>query len=254
MKKYPISVQLYSVREEAAKDFVGVLKKIASFGYVGVEFAGLHGMAPKDLRKVIDDLGLQVSSTHGDMPTPENVNEIVDTARTLGYTWHVAGFGPDQVKTESDCLKSAATFQQAAELLKPHGIKFAFHNHWWEFDKKFNGKTPHQILLENAPDAYPQLDTYWCAVGGDDVVRVIRSLGTRARLLHIKDGLLDRNETPMTAVGEGKMDWKTILAATDPNAVEWLIVELDRCGTDMMEAVQKSCKYLASTGYGQARF
>ncbi|MCL5998843.1 MAG: sugar phosphate isomerase/epimerase [Chloroflexi bacterium] len=252
MKKYLISVQLYSVREEAKNDFVGVLKKIAAMGYVGVEPAGLHGMAPKDLRKALDDLGLQVSSIHGPIPAPENVNEIVDTAGALGYKLHVAGYGPDQFATESGTLKAADAFQRAAELLKPHGLRFGFHNHWWEFDKKFNGKTPYQILLERAPDAFSELDTYWCAVGGDDPARMLRELGKRVPLLHIKDGPLDRN-LPMTAIGEGKMDWKSVIGAADEQTTQWLIVELDRCATDMLEAVRKSAQYLASAGFGIAR-
>jgi sugar phosphate isomerase/epimerase len=252
MKKYPISVQLYSVREEAKNDYIGVLKKIAAMGYVGVEPAGLHGMTPKEVRKVLDDLGLQVSSNHGPLPSPDNVNEIVDTAGALGYSVHVAGYGPDQFATEAGTLKAAEDFQRAAELLKPHGLRFAFHNHWWEFDKKFNGKTPYDVLLECAPLAFSQLDTYWCAVGGDDPVRVLRQYGKRIPLLHIKDGPLDRNQ-PMTAVGEGKMDWKSVIGAADEQTTQWLIVELDRCATDMMEAVQKSVKYLASTGLGTAR-
>lgn len=252
MKKYPISVQLYSVRDEAKKDFIGVLKKIAAMGYVGVEPAGLHGVAPKEIRKVLDDLGLVVSSIHGPLPTPQNVNEIVDTADALGYTLHVAGYGPDQFATESGTLKAAESFQSAAELLKSHGLRFGFHNHWWEFDKKFNGKTPYEILLERAPEAFSELDTYWCAVGGDDPARVVREYGKRLPLLHIKDGPLDRN-ADMTAVGEGKMGWKSVIGAADEQTTQWLVVELDRCATDMMEAVRKSAQYLASNGFGIAR-
>jgi sugar phosphate isomerase/epimerase len=252
MKKYPVSIQLYSVREEAARDFVAVLKKIASFGYVGVEPAGLHGMAPKDVRKVLDDLGLKVSSIHGALPTPQTVNEIVDTASALGYTFHVAGYGPDQFSTEKGALKAAEDFQRAAELLKPHGLRFGFHNHYWEFDHTFNGKTPYQILLEQAPDAFSELDTYWCNVGGSDAASIVRQYGKRMPLLHIKDGPLDRN-LPMTAVGEGKMDWKSVIGAADESTTQWLIVELDRCATDMQEAVRKSAAYLASAGFGITR-
>ena len=252
MKKYPISVQLYSVRDYAKDDFVGVLKKIAAMGYVGVEPAGLHGMAPAAVRKVLDDLGLKVSSLHGSLPTPENVSEIVDQAGALGSNLHISGFGPDQMATLDTTLKSAEAFQRAADLLKPHGVRFGFHNHWWEFDKKFDGPTPYEVLLANAPDAFSELDTYWCAVAGDDPVRILKTYGKRVPVLHIKDGSTDRNDN-MTAVGDGKMDWKSIIGAADENVNQWLIVELDRCSTDMMEAVAKSCKYLASAGFGIVR-
>ncbi len=243
MKKYPVSLQLYSVREEAAGDFVGVLKKVASYGYQGVEPAGLHGMTPKDVRKVLDDLGLKVSSNHGPLPTPQNVNEIVDLAGALGYTLHVAGYGPDQFLIESGAKKAADDFQRAAELLKPHGLRFGFHNHYWEFDHAYGGKTPYQLLMERAPDAFSELDTYWCAVGGGDPAAVVRQYARRLPLLHIKDGPVSRTE-PMTAVGEGRMDWTSVVGAADPATLQWLIVELDRCATDMLEAVRKSAAYL----------
>ena len=149
-------------------------------------------------------------------------------------------------------LDVARRGQRAAELLKPHGLRYGFHNHWWEFDKKFNGPTPYEVLLANAPDAFSELDTYWCAVAGDDPVRILKTYGKRVPVLHIKDGSKDRNDS-MTAVGDGKMDWKSIIGAADENVNQWLIVELDRCATDMMEAVAKSCSYLANAGFGIAR-
>ena len=245
MKKYPVSIQLYSVREEAKSDYIGVLKKVASYGYAGVEPAGLYGMSPKEARKVLDDLGLQVSSNHGSLPTPQNLNEIVDLCGTLGYTLHVAGYGPDQFLTEAGTQKAADDFQRAAELLTSHGLRFGFHNHYWEFDHTFGGKTPYQLLMERAPDAFSELDTYWCAVGGGDPSAIVRQYAKRLPLLHIKDGPIDRKE-PMTAVGEGRMNWSRIIGAADASTLQWLIVELDRCATDMLEAVRKSAEYLNS--------
>ncbi len=252
MKKYPVSVQLYSVREQAKGDFTGVLKKIAAMGYVGVEPAGLHGLTPKELRRTLDDLGLKVSSIHGQLPTPENVNEIVDQAGALGYTMHISGFGPDQFASEAGALKAAEQFQRAAGLLKPHGLRYGFHNHWWEFDKKFDGRTPYELLMANAPDAFSELDTYWCAVGGDDPARIVKAYGKRLPVLHIKDGSLNRNDN-MTAVGDGKMNWAAVIGSADEATLEWLVVELDRCATDMLEAIGKSARYLATAGFGITR-
>ena len=45
MKQIPVAVQLYSVRDEAEKDFAGTVKKIAEMGYDGVELAGLYGLS-----------------------------------------------------------------------------------------------------------------------------------------------------------------------------------------------------------------
>jgi len=251
VKSYPISLQLYSLREEAAKDFPGVLKKVADMGYVGVEFAGLHGMSPAEVRKVLDDLGLVASSIHGPMPNEENVNEVVDAARTLGYSRHVAGFGPPGFETKEATLASAATAQKAAELLKPHGITFGIHNHYWEFDHQIDGRYPHEIFMAAAPDVFAQIDTYWVKVGGADPAAIVKQYGARAPLLHIKDGPGSRKEA-MTAVGKGIMNWQAVIGAA-AETTEWLIVELDRCDTDMAEAVAESCRYLVANGFGKGR-
>ncbi len=252
MRPFPLSIQLYSVREAAKADFIGVLKQIAAMGYQGVEFAGFHNHQPSELRKVLDDLGLQVSSNHGALPTPENLSQILDEAGTLGYKWHISGRGRDRFSTLEETLESAKVFAGAVDLLKDSPVKYAIHNHDFEFDKRFDGKTPHQIVMEQVPGLYAQIDTYWVQTGGqDDPARVIANYGSRVPLVHIKDGPCRRGE-PMTAVGEGVMQWEPIVAACDKANVEWLIVELDQCATDMMEAVEKSRNYLVEQGYAQA--
>jgi sugar phosphate isomerase/epimerase len=93
MSKRPISVQLYSLRDRTTTDFAGVLKDLADFGYAGVETAGLAGKTAKEVRQMVDDLGLVVSSAHIGLPTKENLGEIVDTAKTLGCSQVISGLG-----------------------------------------------------------------------------------------------------------------------------------------------------------------
>jgi len=245
----PISIQLYTVREEAARDFSGVLRKIADIGYKGVELAGLHGMAPEALKAILDDLGLEVSSAHMAMPNPENLSQLLDECRALGIPKLISGFGPDQLATVEGCLAAAAQMRQAVELLDGTGISFGIHNHWWEWDHQFDGKYPEDILLENAPGAFAQVDVYWAAVGGVDVPAQIARLSSRIPMLHIKDGLIDPPQ-PHTAVGAGRLDMPAIIGAADPNVLEWLVVELDSCATDMMQAVADSYRYLVDAGLG----
>ncbi|HEY3396484.1 MAG TPA: sugar phosphate isomerase/epimerase [Armatimonadota bacterium] len=249
MKPYPLSIQLYSVREAAALDPAGVIRQIADFGYPAVEAAGLYDFSPADFRALLDSVGLKASSIHGAMPTAENVEEIVASAKTIGYEYHISGFGPDQFATLDSTLEVAAIAQQAAELLKGTGVQFGIHNHWWEFDKQFDGKYPHEVFMAAAPDVLAQVDTYWVKVGGADPVSVIRSLGARAPLLHIKDGPGNR-EQAMTAVGGGIMDWAAIMDAAGDN-VKWIVVELDSCDTDMLQAVHDSYTYLVGNGFAQ---
>lgn len=243
----PIAIQLYSVREACAEDFAGTCKKIADMGYVGVELAGLNGMSASEARAMLDDLGLVVCSTHGPMPSAGNASEIAADANALGYKYTVSGFGPDQMKTLEAVKESAATFQAAADALAGAGLQFGFHNHWWEFEA-IDGQMPHDILLDEAPGVFAEIDVYWCAFGGQDPVANVAKKAKRAPLLHIKDGLLEPGVHIHTAVGKGKLDMPAIIGAADPNVLEWLIVELDACETDMVEAVADSYSYLVGEG------
>ena len=250
--KHPISLQLYSVRDTAKDDFYGVLKRVAEYGYKGVEFAGLHGKDPKEVRKVLDDLGLVASSTHGPVPNAENLSEVVDAAKTLGYDMVIAGRGRDQFKTVDQIKAVAADFQAGAELLKEHGLRMGYHNHWWEFNE-VDGRLGYEILMELAPDMFSQMDTYWASnFGAVDVPAMVAKYKDRLPNLHIKDGPLVEGE-PHTAVGAGKMDVPAVVNAADPDVLEWLVVELDACATDMHQAVKESCQYLVESGLGVGR-
>ena len=242
----PIALQLYSLREAAAQDFPGVLRWVADTGYKGVEYAGLHGHDAKEIARLVDDLGLQVSSSHTALPTPENITQLADTELTLGNTRVISGFGPGDFQTVDAVKIAAEKFETAAELLEPYGITFGFHNHWWEFST-LDGQYVYDILMVEAPDVFSELDVYWTAYGKADPVKVIKQYSARLPVLHIKDGPLEEGK-PHTAVGSGKLDMPAIIGAADPSVLEWLIVELDNCETDMHEAVKQSYIYLTGSG------
>lgn len=247
----PISIQLYTLREEAKRDFPATLRTVADIGYAGVEFAGLHGHAPTEIASLLADLGLQVSSSHVPLPTPENVARIVETEQALGNMRVISGLGPDDYATPDAVRRSADRFQAAAEWVKPHGLTFGIHNHDWEF-KTIDGKLVYDVLLEAAPDIFSELDVYWAAYGGHDPVEIVAAHKARLPLLHIKDGDLV-GRSPQLAVGSGKLDMPAIIGAADPTVLQWLIVELDECATDMTEAVRESYLYLTRNGLGAGR-
>ena len=246
----PISVQLYSLREAAAKDFIGVLKSVAAMGYVGVEPAGLYNLKPAEFLKITSDLGLVVSSNHGPWPNRNNLKEVIDTTLALKLKTTIGGYGPDDFKSLDAIKATADTINFLIDQLTPAGITLALHNHYWEFDT-LEGRIAYDILLDLCPRVKLELDIYWAAnFGACNPVEQIRRLRDRTILLHVKDGTLVR-EVPHVAVGSGKLDIPACIAAADPNRVEWLVVELDSCATDMQEAVAASYRYL--TGQGLAR-
>ena len=246
-----ISVQLYSLRQRCAENFVQVLQDVAAMGYAGVETAGLQGRSPAEIRRICDDLGLVVSSAHVGMPTAENLNETVETAKALGYEYVISGYGPDQFRTLNAIKAAAEDAAAAAELLKPHGLKLGCHNHYWEFDL-VEGRYGYSWFFEMAPNVFSELDTYWaCNFGVVDVPLVVAMHKKNLPLLHIKDGPLVKGQ-PHTAVGAGKMNFKAVIKAAGPTT-QWLVVELDECATDMTEAVRQSCRYLAKNRFGKGR-
>jgi sugar phosphate isomerase/epimerase len=244
----PISIQLYTLREQAKTDFIGVLKRLAAIGYTGVEPAGLHGNKPAEIRKVLDDMGLVASSTHGGLAKPENLQEVVDTAKTLGYSLIISGTKAENFKTVEAIKAAAEPFQQATELLKPHGLRMGYHNHWWEMDM-VDGKLGLEWLLEFAPGLVSQADLYWVSnFGRVNVPQFVAKHKARIASLHAKDGPLTDSKANMVAVGSGKMDIPACVAAADEKVLEWVVVELDQCATDMWGAVEGSYRYLTSKG------
>lgn len=249
----PIGVQLYSLRDELTADFEGVIRKVAEQGYAGVESANAAFVSttPKAAAKLFQELGLQVSSAHIGLPLGDKKNEVLETMEILGTKNMVCAFlPPEEFETEAKIKLHCDELNQADEVARANGMKLFYHNHWWEYRQQINGRPAYKIMLENlAPTVNFELDTYWAQTGGASVVDLLREYGSRAPLLHIKDGSTNEKDS-MVAVGDGVMDWSSIIPAAKP---EWLIVELDRCATDMQEAVGRSFTYLSSKGYGHGR-
>ncbi|MGD0094744.1 MAG: sugar phosphate isomerase/epimerase, partial [Planctomycetota bacterium] len=227
----PVALQLYSVRDAAAKDLAGTLKIVADIGYPYVEMAGLHNKTPAEFKKLLDDVGLKPCSSHCGVFDPAKRAQTEDEANTIGYKHLVSGFGPKDFETEDAIKAAAAKINAAVEYFGPKGFTISIHNHWWEFD----GPNKGDLLYKLAPKACPQLDIYWVTVGGADPVKVMKKYARRCKLLHVKDGAATKEKShPMTAIGKGNVKTEAILKAAEKSAVEFLIVELDDCATDMI--------------------
>jgi sugar phosphate isomerase/epimerase len=247
----PIALQLYSIREQLKDDFEGGVRRIAEMGYAGVEPAGFPGTTPEKAAALFKELGLAVPSAHIALPLGESKQQTLDTMRILGSTRIVSGRGPEKFETPDKVKASCDRFNQASAAAAENGMTFGIHNHWWEF-MPMEGRHVYNIMLDNlAPEVFFQVDTYWVKTAGLDPAAVVRELGARAPLLHIKDGPCEKGK-PMTAVGDGVMDFPAIVEAAGAN-VEWMIVELDKCDGDMMEAVRKSHAYLTSQGLAEGK-
>lgn len=237
-----LALQLYTLREEAKEDFPGVIRSVAETGYKGVEFAGLHGHEPREIRKILDDCGLRACSAHMGAPSDETLADTVETAEILGFDTVISMHGKDTFAATDSIKQAGEQLQRSAELLKPHGLRLGYHNHWWEM-VDLEGRPAIELLLEAAPDVLLQCDLYWAAdFGRVNVPEFVTRNAQRLASLHVKDGPLTRDE-PQTAVGAGKMDIPACVSAAGDNA-DWLIVEMDECAGDTMQAVRESAEYL----------
>ncbi len=249
-KMKPISIQLYTVRE-LTKDgnHAAVLKEIADIGYKGVEGHGF-GLTNKEYLTLLNDLGLQLSSSWLPLPTQDTLNEFLDSAAELGIKHVIGGFWIPDFETVEAIEETAKKLNHVLPQIKAAGVTFSLHNHWFEYEL-LDGKYRIEHLLERVPGLTFELDIYWCTnFAANNAVDIVRKFRDISPMLHVKDGPQIKDQ-PMTAVGSGTMDIQATVQAANPAVLDWLVVELDECATDMMTAVAESYRYLVRTGLGK---
>jgi sugar phosphate isomerase/epimerase len=248
-----ISVQLYTLREETRRDFPGVLARLGRIGFAGVEPAGFGSLTPREFRRCVEDAGLVVSGAHVPLVPGKDTARLLDEQQEIANDTVVVPYAaPDRFATPDGVAAVADELNRTYESVRARGMRLGYHNHWWEFQNRAGERSAHEALYERLdPAIFAEIDTYWARVGGADPAEVLRRLGARAPLVHVKDGPADDFRSPHTAVGAGKLDWPAILAASP--AVRWHVVELDRCATDMFEAVEQSYHWLTSRGLSRGR-
>jgi sugar phosphate isomerase/epimerase len=241
----PPAVQLYTVREQLPADRMAVLRRIAGFGYGAVEPYDVR-TDPDQLRADLDEAGLTACSVHAKVLS-EDADALLRGTRTVGADTVIVPWMEPAIFADADGVaKLARDLNEAAARAADHGLRLGYHNHWFELESIVGGRTGLEILADALEEAVIlEVDTYWAAVGGQDVPALLGRLGDRVRYLHVKDGPVTKDD-PMTAVGSGRMPVAEILAAC-PSA-EWHVVELDRCATDMLTAVGDSLEWLAAHG------
>lgn len=237
---------MWSLRREARNDFESVLRRVAEIGYLGVEVASLHEMEPARFGELTDELGLERIAIH----VEEDARTTMDEAEALGISAIVNGFY--EWESLADLRRQIGDLNGAVEVAEARGMQLGYHNHHHEIAGQVDGRRVYDVLLEELdPRIFMELDAYWVAVGDADPAELLRSLGDRTRILHVKDGAARDADEPNTAVGAGTLDVPAIVAACP--APTWHVVELDACAGDMLEAVEESYRYLVNNGLSRGR-
>jgi sugar phosphate isomerase/epimerase len=181
------------------------------------------------------------------MARPDTVNEAIDNAGIFGLSHICGGYRRDFFKDIDSIKKTAEGINKTIETARSAGMKLVLHNHTWEYEM-IDGKLAIDYLIDECPDAQFEIDTYWASnFSTNNPAEQVKRLSSKAPFLHIKDGPLKQGEANL-AVGSGSMDIPAVVHASDPDVTKWLIVELDRCDTDMLTAVKDSYTYLTTKG------
>lgn len=245
-------MQLWSVYALAQQGFPGVLRQISDLGYVAVEAYELHGLKPTAVRRLLDELGLELCSSHAPFPAGPDAHRILDEQSELGAPVLAWSLEAEEFATADSIARGVERVNEGAANAREYGLWIAYHNHCAEFSRLPDGRRAYDVLLDQLdPDVLLELDVYWAALAGVDPAAATRELGDRVRFLHVKDGPAKTVEDAMVAVGQGSLDIPAILAA-NPWAA-WHIVELDRCDTDVMTALRDSYDYLVGNGLSLGR-
>lgn len=239
MEKLPIALQLYSLREAAADNFVGVLETTAELGYDGVEFAGYGGLSSSVLKDTLQQLNLVPVSSHiGFEQLSANLDELAAYNLAIGNKTIVCPAAPRQYVESAEGWRTfAKELSELGRKLADHGIRLGYHNHSFEF-AKFDGKYALDIFFEESDPQYvfAQLDLGWVLHGGVDPVEYLKQFKGRCPLVHVKDFDADNKQVD---VGCGRLDLKGIVKTAGEVGVEYLIIETEEYAESPIASVRQ---------------
>jgi sugar phosphate isomerase/epimerase len=228
-------------------DTPGSLKKVSDCGYKYVELAGyangkFYGYEPSDFRKMVNDLGMEILSSHTQVEaqgiTLENAKIMAEDHAKLGVKYCMQPWVVEEArKSVASFQKMVADWNKVGAIMKESGIQFGYHNHNFEF-ATLEGKVPFYDIFMAELDkdlVTMELDLFWLTKAGQNPVEVINKYPGRFQVFHMKD--MFTNEAPFftttgvsdfAPVGAGVINFKEILAAKDIAGMKYMIVEQDK--------------------------
>ena len=274
--KLPVAVQLYSVRDEMEKDFYGTIKAMKEIGYDGVEFAGLFGQNPEEIKAFCEEIGIVPISAHVpyyDML--ENPEAVLADYVKIGCKYVVVPYLTEECRPGTEGFAATVEgIRKIGEAAKAMGMQLLYHNHDFEF-VTIDGEYALDVLYSTVPEDLlkTEIDTCWVNVAGVNPAEYLEKYSSRAPVVHLKDfkktgdgqGKLydligidddaaeeeDEDSFSFMPVGHGVQDMPEILSACEKAGAEWVVVEQDNPaeGESRINAVKLSREYLKTLGY-----
>jgi sugar phosphate isomerase/epimerase len=247
--RIPVGVQLYSVRDDAAKDLEGVFAVLAKAGYDGVEYAGYYGHSAEELRKLQDKYGLKCCGTHTGLDTlmGDELQKTIAFNKTLGNKYLIVPWLPDERrKTKAAIVETAKLLSDIAARAKKAGMRVGYHSHAGDF-VKVDGEAAWDILFAAArPGVVMQIDTANARNGGADPLEYIKKYPSQSVTVHLKEYAPDNGKV---LIGEGETKWSDVFQACEHGGgTEWYIVEQEDGEVPLLECVAQDRENLRKMG------
>jgi len=241
-----IGLQLWTLRDSIAKDTLDTLIHVSQIGYNSIEPYGFdgkfYGYPAKEFRKVVEDLGMKLTSTHSGI-TLGNAPAYAEAAAEAGLEYLILpSFMGRPDKTGDDFRRMAEEMNGIGEITNEYGIRFGYHNHDFEFVDSQEGLLYDILLDETDPDFVGfQLDLFWMIKGGQDPLKYFERFPGRFETWHVKD--MD-DEGSSTIIGKGSIDYEKIFSQAELSGMKRFFVEQEQYKGLPIEDVEESYKYI----------
>ncbi|WP_256256685.1 sugar phosphate isomerase/epimerase [Paenibacillus sp. BC26] len=254
LAKPVVGLQLYTLRDQTEKDFIGTIRKVAEMGYKAVEFAGYFNTPAKELKALLDELNLQAPSAHVGLNfgEPEKIEadlaKQIEYAKEIGLQYIVTPWAPlPENPTAEDVNKLADILAAAGKQVSEAGLIYGYHNHDFEF-KLVDGKPVIDLLLEKVPAEYliAEFDFGWVHMGGQNPVDYANRYAGRLPLAHFKDFGQGRSDTE---VGKGIVNLKGVLDVAEQSGIQYIFVEQEQFVSSSLESAKISLDFFRENGY-----
>ena len=240
MTSLPLALELYTVRDETARDFVGTIRKVAEMGYDGVEVAGYGGLSAEEMRALLTETGLRAYSTHvGLEPLQQHLEQEIAYCTSIDCPYLVLPWLPPVLRTEEAIRSLIPLLNEIGQRCYEQGITFGYHNHDFEFVTTASGMRLLDLLLSGTDPAFVslELDVYWAQFAGVAPASVLQQYAGRVPLVHLKDMTADRH---FTEVGDGVMNLAQLLPLAEQSGAKVFLVENDAPQMPSLDSARRS--------------
>ncbi|MEP0132719.1 MAG: sugar phosphate isomerase/epimerase [Eudoraea sp.] len=246
LKTQHFGVQLYSFRNDMAKDAIGTLKQIASLGFKEIETARsqkghYYGLSPTEMKSVCNDLNMNLKSGH--VHLDDKWQQTMEEAVESGQEYLICSSMPSKGQNVDNYKKVAEEFNKAGEACKKLNLKFGYHNHEYEFETESN-QVLYDVLLSNteADLVHMELDLGWVIVAGKDPLDYFKKYPGRFPLWHLKD--MDMNKKESTEFGKGGLDIPAMMTHKKASGVKHIFIEQEEYSINPLESMKHNMAYL----------